>query len=181
MSFCGCIVLVCLFVLLCVWVWSEVCLPLEALGPSALSCNETELCRVCVSHLKGLSRGLILCLIVIFSLCWPCVVEDVCCVCLRCPHLFFISVFLLTSVCRVFVFMFIFSVSQEPRSECILLWFSTETQYVSTFPVRPCFWLLPVWYANMHTHTLLHRTQSYMQHQWKPCCSCQFCVTPPLT
>lgn len=40
---------------------------------------------------------------------------------------------------------------QEPKSERILLWFSTKTQYVSSLPVRPPFWLPPARYANTCT------------------------------
>lgn len=76
--------------------------------------------------------------------------------------LYYTAVLLVSVLCLhvYFLWLLCFSPSyqffQESKSKCILLWFSTETQYVSGFPVRPCFWRLRAWYANAYTH--LHHT-----------------------
>lgn len=73
-----------------------------------------------------------------------------------------------------------FSLFQEPKSECILLWFSTKTQYVSSLPVRPSFWLPPARYAN--TCTFAPHTETCSQGKnpvvalslWAVMSCCQF-------
>lgn len=140
-------------------------------SPPALSCNETELCCACVSHLKGQSQGTScpsshssyftvlamhwnvfwLCLAHLYFCCFPPLFYD---------YIFFVFIFILADTC---MFSSHYQLFQEPKSECICMWFSAETQFVSALPVRPCFRHLSAWYANARTH--LHHTQSSLQHK----------------
>ncbi len=165
MHFCGCMSVCVKSVSVCTFVCVSVVINVvDSVGfrPPALSCNETEPCRV--SCLKGRSQ-VTSCPVSHSSLFTVLTVRcEECVLCLSQVPSFFLYFCIFPALFRLpSLYSCLFSDSfcispsyqffQEPKFECNLLWFSAETQYVSALSVRPCFCLLPAWYANTHTHT----------------------------